>query len=256
MDEKYIPGKAYDIKKGEVGVIWLGQAGFMFVDKNGHRIMLDPYASDSCERLCGFRRLSPFPFKEDELECDTLLISHQHEDHYDMDYVPALSKKCKMNIFAAPSAAALCKRDGVDMTTVTEIARGQHFEAGDIKMQGVFSDHGEMAPDALGFIIDIDGYVIYITGDTGYNIEKIKEAVTVKPDLLIAPINGAFGNLNEEEAANLTVEIGAKNVIPCHFWTFMQHGGNPQKFAEVAEKMGIADKVKFMRPGNIAIFSK
>lgn len=256
MVEKYNPNENYNLKKGEVGIVWLGQAGFLFVADNGKKIMLDPYASDSCERLCGFKRLSAFPYKADELSCDALLISHQHEDHYDMDYVPNLSKKCNMKIFAAPSAAALCKRDGIDMTTITEIQRGQKFEFEGIKMQGVFSDHGEMAPDALGFIIDFGTLTVYITGDTGYNVEKLKEAVGLKPDVLIAPINGAFGNLNEEEAAKLTVDIGANYIIPCHYWTFMQHGGNPQKFADVTEKMGIQDKVKFMSPGQILIFKK
>lgn len=256
MDQytKYVPGTRYDIKKGHVGVVWLGQAGFMFIDSKGHTIMLDPYASDSCERLCGFRRLSPFPFKPDELSCDTLLLTHQHEDHYDMDYVPALAKKCRMPIYAAPSAAALCYRDKIRKSQVTEIARGQSFNDGDIKIRGVFSDHGEMAPDALGFVIDIEGFIIYVTGDTGYNIKKIKEAVPETPDLLIAPINGAYGNLNEEEAAKLTIEMGAKNIIPCHYWTFMQHGGNPQKFADKAKEKGIDGKVTFMRPGNIVVF--
>lgn len=254
MYTTYDPSKKYDIKKGQVGVVWLGQAGFLFIDSKGHRIMLDPYASDSCERLCGFKRLSAFPFKQDELECDSLLISHAHEDHYDMDYVPALSKKCKMKIYAAPSAAALCKRDGIDMSTVTEIARGQSFSDGDIAIRGVFSDHGEMAPDALGFVLNIDGFIIYVTGDTGLNLEKLKAAVPETPDLLIAPINGAYGNLNEEECAKLTVEMGAKAVLPCHYWTFMQHGGNPQKFDDVTKEMGINDKVRFMSPGSIAIF--
>ena len=41
-----------------IRITWLGQAGFSFTTREGKRIYLDPYLSDACERLFGFKRLS------------------------------------------------------------------------------------------------------------------------------------------------------------------------------------------------------
>lgn len=252
---KYVPSEKYDIKKGQIGLVWLGQAGFLILASDGKKIMLDPYASDSCEKIIGeeYKRLSCFPIDVDSLTCDALLLTHHHEDHYDMDYVPMLAKKCKPQIYASISAAKLCERDGIDMSTVTKVARGEEFAIGNIKARGVYADHGEMAPDALGFVLDIDGFIVYITGDTGFTMDKIKAAVPETPDLLIEPINGAYGNLNEEQAVDFLIEMGAKKAVPCHFGMFRMHEGNPQKFANAAEAKKVADRVQFMNPGRIAI---
>ncbi len=47
-----------EVPAGGVGLYWLGQAGFAFRTAAGRRIFLDPYLSDACERLHGFKRLS------------------------------------------------------------------------------------------------------------------------------------------------------------------------------------------------------
>ena len=47
------------------------------------------------------------------------------------------------------------------------------------------------------------------------------------PDILIAPINGAFGNMNDEQATDFCEIIMPKLMIPCHFWNFAEHGENP-----------------------------
>lgn len=43
------------VPRGSVSLHWLGQAGFAFETVAGRRVMLDPYLSDACERLFGFR---------------------------------------------------------------------------------------------------------------------------------------------------------------------------------------------------------
>lgn len=50
---------------------------------------------------------------------------------------------------------------------------------------------------------------------------------------MIAPINGAFGNLNEEECVKLAEVLNPKIVIPCHYGMFASHGGNPGKFYDI-----------------------
>ena len=40
---------------------WLGQAGFLILTSNGKKIAIDPYLSDSCNALVGFKRMVPAP---------------------------------------------------------------------------------------------------------------------------------------------------------------------------------------------------
>ena len=65
---------------------------------------------------------------------------------------------------------------------------------------------------------------IYAVGDSAYRDALIHEK-TIGADLVILPINGAFGNLNETEAAFLAKNLQAGTVIPSHFWNFAEHGG-------------------------------
>ena len=63
--------------------IWLGQAGFLF-RKDGFKIMVDPYLSNSVERINpkNYRRV---PVNESffEIKPDVMIFTHNHLDHYD-----------------------------------------------------------------------------------------------------------------------------------------------------------------------------
>ena len=63
------------------------------------------------------------------------------------------------------------------------------------------------------------------------------------------PINGAFGNLNEAEGAATAGLIKPKLCIPCHFWNFAQHGGNPQLFIDEMQAKYPDINYNLMRPG-------
>jgi L-ascorbate 6-phosphate lactonase len=54
--------------------------------------------------------------------------------------------------------------------------------------------------------------------------------------IFILPINGAFGNLNDMQAAMLARDARAKMVIPCHYWMFAEHGGSPAQFMDACKE--------------------
>ena len=58
------------IPEGEVGVFFLGQAGFVFKTPQNTLIAVDPYLSDCCNRYFGFKRLMPYILEAHELEFD------------------------------------------------------------------------------------------------------------------------------------------------------------------------------------------
>ena len=83
----------------------------------------------------------------------------------------------------------------------------------------------------------VDGKKIYITGDTCLHKEEIERVADYeKIDVAISPINGAFGNMNEHDAVEMCKILKPQLYIPCHYWNFAEHGGNPGVMKTYFEK--------------------
>ena len=121
--------------------------------------------------------------------------------------------------------------------------------SGDFSVTAMPCDHGALAPDALGLLITLDGKRIYITGDTAYREDYFANPALAGVDVLILPINGAFGNLNAEEGARVAGVIRAGLTIPCHYWNFAEHGGDPAAFATAMKEEHADLAYLLMRPG-------
>lgn len=245
--------KEMKLSENELAIIWLGQAGFLIKDGKGTSIAVDVYLTDSCERIVGFKRLSPFIIHPEQLKVDILLVTHNHPDHLDMDAVPAIMANPQTLLVGSEMAIKDCEEIGIDKSHLIDIKTGEKVSIKDAGIKAVYADHGELAPDALGFLLEINGVRIYFTGDTAYCPEKMTAAIEFKPDIIIPPINGAYGNLNSEEAAKLARDTGAKIAIPCHFWTFREHGGNPQAFFDAMNIFAPDCITKFLTPGETYI---
>jgi len=241
------------LKNDQIAFIWLGQAGFLIKDSNGNTIAVDVYLTDSCERIAGFKRLSPSIIKPEQVCADILLATHNHPDHLDADAVQSLMANPKTRLVGSKTVIRDCGKMGIEKSRMKDLKIGEEIIINDITIKSVYADHGDLAPDALGFLITIMGVKIYFTGDTSYSSEKMTDAIEFHPDIIIPPINGAYGNLNSEEAAKLTRDCGAKISIPCHFWTFREHGGNPQTFFEAMQLFAPKSQVMFLKPGEVYI---
>lgn len=224
------------VERGSVGVFFLGQAGFLLKTADGRLVAIDPYLSNCCERYFGFKRLMPKILEPDDLVLDTLLISHAHYDHFDPDSVPVLMSNGRTQMVAAKDAAVECKRLGLEKN-ITYLAVGDSYSSDGLKVTGIPCDHGELAPDALGLLIEIGEKKICYMGDTAYRPDLFEDKRLQGLDLLILPINGAFGNLNEREAAQAIAALRPALAVPCHYWNFAEHGGNPGKFQEAMESV-------------------
>ncbi len=236
------------VPSGRAGVFFLGQAGFIFKTPGGELCAIDPYLSDCCERYFGFKRLMPHILDARELVLDTLILSHAHFDHFDPDSVPVLMANGKTRMIGAKDTAAECERLGLK-DNITYLSCGETVIAGEISVKGMPCDHGELAPDALGLLLNIAGKRIYIMGDTAYRPDLLDNPEIQGVDLLILPINGAFGNLNEEQAARVIATIKPSLAVPCHFWNFAEHGGDPGKFQKAMAQIAPDAAFRLMRQG-------
>jgi len=243
-------------KDGEIALFWLGQAGFVIKDGEGRLIAVDPYLTDCVERAFGFKRMIPKIIAPYELEPDILIATHDHLDHLDADAVPILMANGKTRLIGSVTAVNKCLDMGLDKNRLIAMKPGDQGNFCGIAVEALPADHGELAPDALGILLTLEGTRIYFTGDTAYGPEIVKAGEQSKPDVIILPINGEYGNLNSEEAALLARDVGAKTAVPCHFWTFMEHRGDPQEFAAAMKRHAPGCGVKFLCQGEMAVIKK
>lgn len=236
------------VRSEQLGVFFLGQAGFLLKTAEGRLIAIDPYLSDCCRRYFGFKRLMPRILEPNDLQLDLLLISHSHYDHFDPDSVPALLSAGKTKLVAARDVEAECQRLGLT-GDITYLACGDSFCDEDVTVTGVPCDHGELAPDALGLLVEVAGKKIYYMGDTAYRPEYLEDPRFRDLDLLLLPINGAFGNLNEEQAARVIATLKPRLAVPCHYWNFAEHGGDPGLFQKQMEQLAPESSYLLMRQG-------
>lgn len=222
---------------GQTHIFSVGQAGFIFKSKKGTLICVDVYLSNCGERIeghIGFKRLQPICLHPSEIIFDAIIATHPHFDHFDMDSIPEMMSNKKTKLFASVNCETETNRLMMEQDNISYMKPGDSFKVDDIEIFCVPCDHGTGAPDAFGVVIKIDGKSIYIAGDTCLRLDNadIVNKLVDQLDVLIAPINGAYGNLNEEECARLSSYLNPRLTIPCHYGMFASHGGNPGKFME------------------------
>jgi L-ascorbate 6-phosphate lactonase len=220
-------------KKG-IGLRWLGQAGFLLTDLEGETIGIDLYLSDLAERKDGNKRLTPSVVSSKELNLVGLLATHEHTDHLDLDSLSDLLQP-DVPLICNSQSYVLCKKLGFPMDNIHSLEKGESIQVRDFFIQAVYAHHGDLSPTAIGFLISVCGLLFYFTGDTSFESKQMEYAIGQSIDVLILPINGEFGNMNERDAARFAFAVQPNLTIPCHFWTFARHRGNPYDF-ELAMK--------------------
>lgn len=233
--------------KGNVNIYWLGGGGFVFKFDDGTTICIDPYLSDSVERLFGFKRLMSAPIVPEDLKFDVLLITHEHADHLDIDIFETIIKN---NPSSKVIATKSCE-DYISKYTSNYIITcpNQTHDLGSIEAETVKADHGELSPDAVGFILHFGNRKLYFTGDSALNYKIMDYAIKQQPDIVIPCINGAYGNMNELESAELIVKCNAKYAFGSHYGMFNEHGGDVELFKTNLAKINTGIKCLKLNSG-------
>ena len=217
----------------------MGQAGFIIKSGGGQTIGIDLYLSDCVEVVeghVGYHRLMPRIVEPEDLKLDVLIATHFHRDHYDIDSIPKLMAKGQTCLYCASDCKEDVDNSSIDKNRVMFVRPSEQYVCGDFNLYFVHCDHGTGAPQAVGVIIEVDGKRILEVGDTCLHLDWVDEYLSQGPlDVLIAPINGAFGNLDEEENVMLTKVLQPKLTVPCHFGMFASHGGNPGLWKELMD---------------------
>ncbi len=239
------------VPAGGVRLYWLGQAGFAFRTAAGRRIFLDPYLSDACERLHGFKRLSLPAMRAEAVEADWVLLTHEHTDHLDPDALPVIARRNPRCRFAAPAGCmAGLEQAGVAPDRRVLLEPNCRHDLDDLVVHTVPADHGDLSPSALALVLDFGGVRVLATGDSSWRPILFKPLYDLKPDVVLPAINGVFGNMNHIDAARLVSEAKPRIAIPCHFWTLAEQGaGDPGGFIQACACMCPGVEARLLRPG-------
>lgn len=198
-------------------ITWLGQAGLLF-ESNGIKLIVDPYLSDSVEKINpqNFRRV---PVKEELFgeDIDIIVITHNHLDHLDPKTLERFLNTDRVLTVLAPYYAWQEVRKLGRNHNYVMFNRGTVWTQNGITLTAVKAEHSDLT--AIGFIVDDSKEKFYITGDTLYN-KDIFADLPQDIDTVFLPINGVGNNMNITDAKRFAVKTGAKNAVPVHWGMF------------------------------------
>ncbi len=199
-------------------ITWLGQAGLLF-ETNGTMIMVDPYLSDSVEKIEPHnKRRVPVDTSLYELRPDIILLTHSHIDHADIETLTHyLGEDTSVCILASENAWRNVRGAiGGIKNNYVMFNRGTEWTEREIRFCAVYAEHSDSA--AIGVYFEAEGKTYYITGDTLYN-EKIFDDLKTNVDYVFLPVNGKGNNMNMADAARFCERLGAV-AVPMHCGLF------------------------------------
>jgi len=242
-----------ELKQDEAAIYFLGQAGY-FIKSCGRAVLIDPYLSDSCGKNPLFSRAYPLPIEPGELYADIFILTHDHTDHLDPETIKAYGIE-KDTIYVAPHLTVKHLRKlGIPDERIVKISCGESAVVCDIEITGIFAlGTSKCSIDTTGYKIKFaNGKSIYHTADTAY-CELLEKSVEYA-DVILACINGKFGNMNVEQAAKLSKIVGAKYAVPNHYDVMALNSENPEHFRYLCENMGIGDRCRILEVGKPFVF--
>lgn len=229
-------------EKDGLRVCWTGGAGVLLTygDKT---LGIDLYFSNSCMTADGqFKRITPPPWPAMDTAFDYLICSHEHGDHVDLGSMEGWFKGNERLLLGPSPVLEQCEKL-VPAERRQPFNRGSRLSLGPFTVTSVYCDHGELSPEAVGVLVETGKQKVYFTGDMSYRPDFTAVTATGPVDLLILPINGQYGNPDAEQAAAMTAMLSPRYVLPCHYWLFVEHGGDPSAFAAACSKYASETRV-------------
>ena len=198
-------------------IIWLGQAGLLFI-KDGFKIMIDPYLSDSVEKInpASFRRQA-VDESLFEIKPDVIIFTHNHLDHYDPETVCRFISADTNIVVLSPASVWQEVRKIGGGNNYIQFNRHTVWTENGIKFTAVKAEHSDIS--AIGVIIDDGDKKYYVTGDTLYN-EEIFADIPKDIYAVFLPVNGVGNNMNMTDAKRFCERVNPKFAIPIHCGMF------------------------------------
>ena len=204
---------------------WVGHATVL-LEMDGVRLLTDPMLR---RRVGPLRRLVPTPALEQLCHLDAILLSHLHQDHFDVPSLELLDPETP--ILVPRGAEHWLTRAGFQ--DVRGMEPGDTVRVADLRVTAVPARHS--APRypflrhdlSLGFVI-AGRHEVYFPGDTG--LFDGMASISRHLDLAFIPIGGWGLRVPEEDhldplrAAQALALLRPRVAIPVHWGTYQLSG--------------------------------
>ena len=213
-------------------VTWLGQAGFR-LDIGDSSLVVDPWVSPHENRLI------PAPPLDLAAEgVAALLVTHEHFDHLDLDFLPTFVERSPTATVILPEALVELVEGVVPKSQIIAVNPYDVVEVTGVEIDVVPAIHGVTMDDAYGDGSSLGGrprfvgYAfrglpsVYVAGDTIVTDEVASSLSHLEIEVAMLPINGRdpereaqdiVGNMDAGEAVELALATGATRLIPYHW---------------------------------------
>jgi L-ascorbate metabolism protein UlaG (beta-lactamase superfamily) len=223
---------------GGTQITWFGHACVELRTPGGKVVLFDPwFANPKSPR-------SPDAVEE----CDVMLVSHGHSDHFG-NAMPIAARTRPLwpaihelqlwlgSIYPQPDDCIGFNKGGtVEARGIKVTMTGADHSAGDWdNAAGTPRYLGEPA----GFVLELeDGSRLYFAGDTNVFGDMRLIGELYQPDLAFLPIGGHF-TMGPREAAMAVELLGVREVVPIHWGTYPILAGTPEALRTELASRGV-----------------
>jgi L-ascorbate metabolism protein UlaG (beta-lactamase superfamily) len=221
-------------------ITFLGHACFLLED-DGTKVLIDPFLSGN-----------PKAAKQaDEVDCDVILLTHGHADHY--GDVIDIAKRTKAPVVAIVELAnEISEELGEDHSVLDPNIGGTvRADWGWVKLTPAW--HTAVSPKGTphmpaGLLISFGGKVVYHLGDTAlFSDLKLVAGRGDRIDVALMCIGGHY-TMDRIDAVTAAEFVGARQIIPCHYDTFPPIETDAQAFKREVEE-ATDTEVVVLEPG-------
>jgi len=219
-----------------VHITYHGHSCFGF-DTDTARLLVDPFITGN----------SMADVRADDLNPHYILVSHAHGDHLG-DTVP-IARRSGATVISNYEIAHYMEEQGVKSHGM-HIGGAYQFPFGKVKLtiahHGSSFEDGRYGGSPCGFLLWLDGKVLYHAGDTGlfYDMTLIGQAGI---DVAMLPIGDNF-TMGPEDAIQAVQFLHPKTTILMHYDTFEVIAQDEQSVAEMISSQ-TSTRPAIMRPG-------
>lgn len=221
-----------------------------WIEVDGARILTDPYFGTRGNPA--YKRVAP-PDRPREAfgDVDLVLVSHNHWDHVDRQFLHALPDS--VPVIAPKYARWVTQLSGAKHPAGLSAWESKTF--GQVTITAVPALHPALAG---GFVIQAEGKCIYFAGDTYYGafMAKITRHCTIDVALMPVTTYRIPLTMGEKAAVRAVIDLAPRVIIPIHLGIqprppFLRTHHTPEGFARRVKGARLAAEVVLLHEGEV-----
>lgn len=220
----------------------------VLIETGGQKMLTDPYFG-VWGNIAYARLAKPAKTREELRDVDLVLISHNHWDHTDRQFLSALEENVPV---LAPSRAKWVTRL-LGAKTLIGMKPWEAKRFGALTVTAVPAWHIAVT---IGYVVESEGKRVYFAGDTYYGPFMKEIGQRFQLDLALMPVT-TFRTpmtMGEKSAVRAVRDLRPSAVIPIHLGVrprspLLRTGHTPGGFARRVSEAGLEAEVVVLREG-------